>query len=67
MFENASIEQRCDNIKSKLIEYTDGEKDFQDQEINEYNEYLINSIDIIYNYILTLEDENNTLEKKLNK
>lgn len=67
MFEDVSIEQRCDNIKSKLIEYADGEKDFQDQELNEYNEYLINSIEIIYNYILALEDENTTLEKKINK
>lgn len=54
MFNNNSIEERLDNIKTKLISLTDGE---EDPELQQYNEYLIDSIDIITEYIYLLENE----------
>ncbi len=54
MFKNNSIEERLDNIKTKLISLTEGE---EDPELKEYNEYLIDSIDIITEYIYLLENE----------
>lgn len=57
MFENNSIEERLDNIKTKLITLTDGE---EDPELREYNTYLIDSIDLITEYIYLLENEDKT-------
>jgi hypothetical protein len=54
MEEPIGIEEILDQIKTKLITLTEGE---EDPELQQYNEYLIDNIDIIYQYITLLEEE----------
>ncbi len=57
MEETICIEEIMDQIKTKLITLTEGE---EDPELQQYNEYLIDSIDIIAEYIYLLENEDKT-------
>ena len=51
-FDDVSIEERLEDIRQVLIERADGE---EDPELQQYNEYLISSIDIIKGYIQSIE------------